>query len=155
MHPLEWFLHASYIVLPAFLFPMHLGLYMFVVACTFIAGFWDHAGIRFPFDLPLHGSNRFHDDHHKYFHVNFGFTCSIFDRIHDTVRREGHHYNEETFAGGKGRVLDPVLREKGAIGKWVDYSPAATDAILANRVANVKNKQAKEKAKAAKLAKVA
>ncbi|MEH6551470.1 MAG: sterol desaturase family protein [Pseudomonadales bacterium] len=121
MHPLEWMFHVSYIVLPAFLFPMHAGVYLFVVMCTFIAGYWDHCGIKLPFDLPLHGSNRFHDDHHKYFHVNFGFTCSLFDRIHDTVRREGHHYTEETFAGGKGRVRDKVLNEKNAIGKQVAY----------------------------------
>jgi lathosterol oxidase len=141
MHPLEWIAHSSYIILPPFIFPISLEAYVFVVACTFIAGYWDHAGIRFPIDLPLHGSNRFHDDHHKYFHVNFGFTCSLFDKIHDTVRREGHHYSEETFLGGKGRVKDPVLREKGAIGKWVDYSPAATDAILANRVEKLKAKK--------------
>ena len=48
---------------------------------------------------------------------------SLFDRIHDTVRREGHHYTEETFAGGKGTVRDPDLRERGAIGQRVDYSP--------------------------------
>ncbi|MEH6568208.1 MAG: sterol desaturase family protein [Halioglobus sp.] len=122
MHPVEWLFHVSYIALPAFLFPMHPAVYLGVVGATFICGYWDHCGIKLPFDLPLHGSNRFHDDHHKYFHVNFGFTCSLFDRIHDTVRREGHHYTEETFANGKGRVKDPVLRERNAIGRCVDYS---------------------------------
>lgn len=122
MHPLEWLFHVSYIVLPAFLFPMHVGVYATVVILTFICGYWDHCGIKLPFDLPLHGSNKFHDDHHKYFHVNFGFTCSLFDRIHDTVRREGHHYTEETFAGGKGIVKDKELRKRGAIGQRVDYS---------------------------------
>lgn len=143
MHPLEWFAHATYIVLPAFLFPMHIGLYLFVVICTFIAGFWDHCGIRLPFDLPMHGSNRFHDDHHKYFHVNFGFTCSLFDRIHDTVRREGHHYTEETFAGGKGVVKDPAKLGSRAIGPWVDYSPEASDEILNTRVEALAAKKAR------------
>ncbi len=124
MHPIEWIIHASYIVLPAFIFPMHIGLYMTVVAITFIAGYWDHCGIRLPFELPLHGSNRFHDDHHKYFHVNFGFTCSLYDKIFDTVRREGHHYNEETFTGGKGTVRNPQDLGDKAIGPRVDYSKA-------------------------------
>lgn len=120
MHPLEWIIHASYVIAPAFLFPMHWALYLGVMLTTFFYGFWDHAGIKLGFNLPLHGSNKFHDDHHKYFHVNFGFLTPIFDRIHDTVRREGHHYTELTFTGGKGKVNLDKLGDK-AIGPWVDY----------------------------------
>jgi lathosterol oxidase len=120
MHPLEWIAHASYIALPAFVIPMHIGVYMSVVAMTFILGYWDHCGIKFP-RIPLHGSNRFHDDHHKYFHVNFGFTCSLFDRIHDTARREGHHYDELTFNGGQGIVRKPEALGERAMGPALKY----------------------------------
>lgn len=121
MHPLEWIIHASYVIAPAFLFPMHWSLYLFVMMTTFFYGFWDHAGIKLKHNLPFHGCNQFHDDHHKYFHVNFGFLTPIFDRIHNTVRREGHHYTELTFQGGQGRVKLDELGDK-AIGPWVDYS---------------------------------
>jgi len=122
MHPLEWIAHASYIVLPAFLWPMHWSLYLFVMMTTFFYGFWDHSGIQLKFTLPFHGSNQFHDDHHKYFHVNYGFLTPIFDKIHDTARREGHHYTEDTFGGsGNGRVKLNQLGDQ-AIGPWVDYS---------------------------------
>lgn len=120
MHPLEWIAHASYIVAPAFLFPMHWSLYLLVMLTTFFYGFWDHCGIKQPFPLPFHGSNQFHDDHHKYFHVNFGFLTPYFDRIHDTVRREGHHYTEDSFTGGKGKVKPEKLAHQ-AIGPWVKY----------------------------------
>ncbi|NRB42025.1 MAG: sterol desaturase family protein [Pseudomonadales bacterium] len=121
MHPLEWVAHASYIVAPAFLFPMHWSLYLFVMMTTFFYGFWDHSGIKLNINLPFHGTNKFHDDHHKYFHVNYGFLTPYFDRIHDTVRREGHHYTEDTFTGGKGRV-NKEMQAQNAIGPWVDYS---------------------------------
>lgn len=121
MHPLEWITHAAYIVLPIFLFPMHWSLYLFVMMTTFLYGYWDHSGIKLKFNLPLHGNNKFHDDHHKYFHVNYGFLTPLFDRLHDTVRREGHHYTEDTFTQGKGRVKREALGDK-AIGPWVDYS---------------------------------
>lgn len=121
MHPLEWIIHASYVIAPAFLFPMHWSLYLFVMMTTFFYGFWDHAGIKLPFNLPFHGCNKFHDDHHKYFHVNFGFLTPVFDRVHNTVRREGHHYTELTFQGDQGRVKLEELGDK-AIGPWVDYS---------------------------------
>ena len=121
MHPLEWVIHASYIVAPAFLFPMHWTLYLFVMMTTFFYGFWDHSGIKLNIKLPFHGTNQFHDDHHKYFHVNYGFLTPYFDRIHDTVRRQGHHYTEDTFTGGKGRVKLDQLGDN-AIGPWVDYA---------------------------------
>ena len=122
MHPLEWIAHSAYIVLPAFLWPMHWSLYLFVVMVTFYYGFWDHSGIQLKRNLPFHGSNQFHDDHHKYFHVNYGFLTPIFDKIHDTMRRDGHHYTEDTFGGkGNGKVkANKMIGEP--IGNWVDYS---------------------------------
>ena len=133
MHPLEWVIHASYIVAPAFLFPMHWVLYLFVVMVTFYYGFWDHSGIKLKHNLPLQGTNQFHDDHHKYFHVNYGFLTPFFDRLHDTVRRQGHHYTEDTFTKGKGRVKLNELGSK-AIGPWVDYTTpfAEQDAVAVN-----------------------
>lgn len=123
MHPLEWIAHASYVIAPAFLFPMHWSLYLFVMLTTFFYGFWDHSGIKLNINLPFHGNNKFHDDHHKYFHVNYGFLTPYFDRIHDTVRRSGHHYTEDSFTKGKGRVNIHTLGDQ-AIGKWVDYGTA-------------------------------
>lgn len=120
MHPLEWVLHSSYIMLPAFVFPMHIGVYGAVVGMTFVLGYWDHCGIKYP-RIPLHGSNKFHDDHHKYFHVNFGFTCSLFDKIHNTVRRDGHHYNEQTFNGGQGIVRKPEDLGDKVVGPMTPY----------------------------------
>lgn len=121
MDPVEWLFHSSYIMLAAFIIPMHWSVYFTIVIYTFLAGFWDHIGAKLPFELPFHGSNRFHDDHHKYVHVNFGFLCSLFDRIHDTIRHEGHHYTEESFAGGKGIVKSPEQLGDKACGPIVDY----------------------------------
>ncbi len=38
----------------------------------------------------------------RYFHVNFGFNTSFFDRLHGTMRRPDRVYGEDIF-GGKGR----------------------------------------------------
>lgn len=121
MDPLEWLFHASYIMLAAFVIPMHVSVYFVVVIYTFLAGFWDHVGVRLTVNLPFHGANTFHDDHHKYVHANFGFLCSVFDRVHDTVRREGHQYSEDDFAGGKGVVRDREELGGLAVGPRVEY----------------------------------
>jgi len=121
VHPIEWFVQVCYTFAPVFLFPIHWSLYIVVLVVAFLYGFWDHSGIKLNFNLPFHGSNSFHDDHHKYFHVNFGFLTPLFDMIHDTARREGHRYREDTFTGGKGDVDIEELGEK-AIGPLVKYS---------------------------------
>lgn len=120
VHPVEWFVQVCYTFAPLFLFPIHAGAFLAVLVIAFLYGFWDHSGIKLNFNLPFHGSNSFHDDHHKYFHVNFGFLTPLFDMIHDTARREGHKYREDTFTGGKGDVNIEALGEK-AIGPLVKY----------------------------------
>lgn len=40
----------------------------------------------------------------RYFHVNFGFNTSIFDRLHGTLRKKDRVYNEKIF-GGQGIAL--------------------------------------------------
>ena len=126
VHPVEWFVQICYTFAPVFLFPIYGIAYLFVLIIAFLYGFWDHSGIKLNFNLPLHGSNSFHDDHHKYFHVNFGFLTPLFDMIHDTARREGHRYKEDTFTGGKGIVNLEQLGEK-AIGPLVQYSSTSTE----------------------------
>ena len=108
-------MHSLYVLAPAFLFPLHGGIFFFFLGAVYLLGFWDHCGIKL-FRIPLHGSNKFHDDHHKYFHVNFGFTVPWFDMLHKTIRREGRHYTERTFLGDKG-----ILRDPGSSDQAVKY----------------------------------
>lgn len=115
------FLGTCYILVSAiFIFPIHWSLFLIVLLTSFLYGFWDQSVIKLGFNLPFHGSNKFHDDHHKYFHVNFGFLTPFFDILHDTARREGHRYREDTFTGGKGDVDIQELGNK-AIGPSINY----------------------------------
>lgn len=101
MHPLEFLIFATFLAIPAFAIPMHAGVYVLVIAYTYFVGMVDHAGIRAGFRLPLHGDNRFHDDHHVYYHCNYGHHTALFDRLHGTVHRADRRYDEHTF-GGRG-----------------------------------------------------
>jgi Delta7-sterol 5-desaturase len=101
MHPLEFVIFMAALLVPAFVIPMHAGVYVLVIAYTYLVGMIDHAGIRLRFKLPLHGDARFHDDHHVYFHCNYGHHTSLFDRLHGTVHRPDRRYDEHTF-GGQG-----------------------------------------------------
>jgi lathosterol oxidase len=101
MHPVEFFIFASCLLVPALVIPIHAGVYIAVIGYTYFIGMVDHSGIRARWKLPLHGNNQFHDDHHVYFHCNYGHHTSLWDRLHDTVHHPERYYDEHTY-GGQG-----------------------------------------------------
>lgn len=50
---------------------------------TYYHGIIDHSGINFKayWWQPWQPGAIFHDNHHQYFHVNFGFNCFIWDKV--------------------------------------------------------------------------
>jgi lathosterol oxidase len=104
VHPIEFLTFQFFLVLPAFVIPSHVAVYVAVIAYTYLIGMIDHSGISVKWRLPFHGDNRFHDDHHVYFHCNYAHHTIIFDWLHGTVRRLDRRYDETTF-GGKGAPL--------------------------------------------------
>ena len=67
--------------------------YVFTIALFYSSGIDLHS------ILPWQAPARFHDDHHKYFHCNFGHNVMIFDRFHGTMRRKDRRYGEDVFYG--------------------------------------------------------
>jgi lathosterol oxidase len=97
VHPLEFLFFQFSVLLPAILVPMHWAVYILVVLYTYLIGMIDHGGIKVNWPLPLHSGNRFHDDHHVYFHCNYGHHTQIFDQLHGTVHRKDRRYGEDVF----------------------------------------------------------
>jgi sterol desaturase/sphingolipid hydroxylase (fatty acid hydroxylase superfamily) len=87
--------------LPLFLFPIPAWGIVFTLLYHNVVGLFDHSGIDLGAWFPWQPPPRFHDDHHAHFHVNYGQTLGLWDRIFDTWRREGRIYGERTF-GGRG-----------------------------------------------------
>ena len=69
-------------------------------------GMLDHSGVDLHSWVPWQPPTRFHDDHHVYFHVNYGQNLSAWDRLFGTYRREGRVYGVEVF-GGRGAPAGP------------------------------------------------
>jgi Delta7-sterol 5-desaturase len=107
MHPLEFLIFMAMLMLPAFLLPIHAGVYAAVIAYTYLIGMLDHSGIRAAWRLPLHADNRFHDDHHVYFHCNYGHHTALWDRWHGTVRKPNRVYDEHTWGGDEETKGEP------------------------------------------------
>ncbi|XP_030835386.1 delta(7)-sterol 5(6)-desaturase erg32 isoform X1 [Strongylocentrotus purpuratus] len=103
-HPYEFIIFQFLLEIPIFLVPLHAGVFL----CCLIYGYYhsiiSHSGIDLHSMFPWQPSVIFHDDHHKYFHCNFGVNTMIFDRLHGTLRKNNRFYSETTF-GGKGAPI--------------------------------------------------
>jgi len=117
MHPLEFALYQLVMLVPLFFLPMHVAGVVIVLVYQNLIGMIDHSGIDFASWLPWQPPPRFHDDHHRYFHVNYGQTLGLWDRVFGTWRRHGRVYGEHVF-GGKGA---PVGAGAARETRYVDY----------------------------------
>lgn len=116
MHPVEFTLLQITAFLPVFFLPVHVVAFAGLLVYVLVFNLMDHSGIRMSHWLPWHSSSSFHDDHHVYFHCNYGQNLAIFDRLHGTHRRHDRRYGEDVF-GGKGAPVEGD-REPGRL---VDY----------------------------------
>ncbi|KAL5010567.1 hypothetical protein ScPMuIL_012872 [Solemya velum] len=104
MHPFEFLVHQSYLILAAFAVPIHAGVFIGVILYIYYYGMMDHSGVKMDAVWPWQPSTMFHDDHHRYFHCNFGFNSFLFDWLHGTLRRKDRVYGEDIF-GGHGKEV--------------------------------------------------
>src|SRR5262249_9246751 len=81
-----------------------------------------HSGVRVSPWIPWMPSTYFHDDHHRYFHVNYGQHLLLWDRLYGTLRRDGRRYGIEVF-GGQGAPVG--TRALPAQTRFVDYGRQA------------------------------
>ncbi|XP_043472562.1 methylsterol monooxygenase-like [Leptopilina heterotoma] len=113
IHPVE-ILHIQVsMFLPLFFCPLHWVPYCVISMYNYYHGIIDHSGVNFKafWWQPWQPDAIFHDNHHQYFHVNFGFNCSIWDKIHGTFRLKDRIYTEKTFYGIGKKIEEATEKE--------------------------------------------
>lgn len=114
MHPVEFAIYQGIMLVPLFFLPIHVvGLVAVLVYQNTIA-FLDHSGVRLGSALPWQPPPRFHDDHHVHFHVNYGQTLGLWDRVFGTWRRVGRVYGEHVFGARAGDATRPLVDYRSA-----------------------------------------
>lgn len=119
-HPLELFSQYVATFLPLFVIPFHAASIAVVLLYNLVFNVIDHSGVRLVSALPWQPPSKFHDDHHRHFHVNFGQHLMLWDRMHGTLRRQNRRYGPEVF-GGRGAGEDGSLAEVAALEPYVKY----------------------------------
>ncbi|XP_055299710.1 lathosterol oxidase-like [Sitodiplosis mosellana] len=112
IHPVEIVNVQMALASPMVLVPVHWILFYGILIYTYYHGIIDHSGIAFKAQWwqPWQPDAIFHDNHHQYFHVNYGFNIWIWDKLHGTYRRKNRVYREDIFYG-KGKAFDEVSSE--------------------------------------------
>jgi Delta7-sterol 5-desaturase len=104
MHPIELAVYQAIMLAPLLVLPLHVVGVVAVLIYQHTIALIDHSGVDLRSRLPWQPPPRFHDDHHVYFHVNYGQTLGVWDRMFGTWRRTGRAYGEHVF-GGKGQPV--------------------------------------------------
>ncbi|CAH1794301.1 unnamed protein product [Owenia fusiformis] len=104
MHPVEFIMYQFSLIAPILFIPIYSGSFLLCIMYVYYYGMIDHSGIMMSAFWPWQPHTIFHDDHHRYFHCNFGFNTYFFDWLHGSLRRKDRYYTEDTF-GGKGAAL--------------------------------------------------
>ncbi|CAG9836708.1 unnamed protein product [Diabrotica balteata] len=113
IHPVESLNIQLLLMAPLFTFPVHWLPYYIMALYSYYHGLIDHSGINFKAKWwqPWQPDAIFHDNHHQYFHVNFGFNLTIWDKIHGTYRLKDRIYREEIFYG-HGKSITELTPEE-------------------------------------------
>ena len=121
-HPVEFFTYQSIVAAPLFFLPVPVAGVIAVLLYQNFVALVDHSGVRLGSPLPWQAPPQFHDDHHVHFHVNYGQTLGVWDRVFGTWRREGRVYGEDVF-GGRGRAAAGAGAGAHEPVRLVDYRP--------------------------------
>ena len=105
MHPVEFMTYQTIFLLPSLFVPMHAVLYYGLLIYVFYYNVCDHSGIHHRALAPWHPPSRFHDDHHRYFHCNFGQSLLLWEQglRHDEAPRPPLR-RSDVYVGAKGRA---------------------------------------------------
>ncbi|XKL68970.1 hypothetical protein PGB90_006739 [Kerria lacca] len=113
IHPVEISCLQMVMFVPLFTVPTHWSIFRIILLYLYYHGIITHSGINFKAKWwqPWQSNTVFHDNHHQYFHVNFGFNFEWWDKLHNTYRKPDRVYNENIFYG-KGKPIDEINQEE-------------------------------------------
>ena len=105
-HPFEFFVYVVGGQTVFYFVPIHPAVAALVGAYTAYYLVADHSGVKCEPVWPWQPTSQFHDDHHRYFHCNFGQHVLWLDRVFGTLRSVRREYGEAKFVdrwdGGGG-----------------------------------------------------
>lgn len=98
LHPVDMLIIQGGVYTMLYVMPMHVGCIALNLLYVHYHNVIDHSGIYHESALPWQPSSLYHDDHHKLFHLNYGQTLTIWDKLGKTFYKDKKTYSEDTFS---------------------------------------------------------
>jgi len=98
LHPLEMFMLQSTIYSAFYFMPLHPAAIISNLLYVHFHNVVDHSGVYAESPMPWQPSSLFHDDHHRFFHVNYGQTFTLWDKLGGTFFRPNKKYSASSFS---------------------------------------------------------
>jgi len=88
-----------------FICPIHVGAVLINLLYIHYFNIIDHSGIYFESSIPWQATSLFHDDHHKFFHLNYGQSMTLWDRLGGTIYNKTISYSEDKYESAQRAEL--------------------------------------------------
>lgn len=111
LHPVEFVIFQSAGIIQLCFIETHVIGYLAAVLFVAYHNQVDHSGIDFEGGLPWMPTTKYHDDHHLYFHLNFGLHFVSWDWLGGTLRSKERAYGEDVFVGEQDRPSKEIKAE--------------------------------------------
>lgn len=98
LHPFDFVLFQGGVYMGMLIIPMSMAC---IIVNLFYIHYYNvihHSGVYLESFLPWESSSLFHDDHHRFFHVNYGQTLTFWDKMGGTLYTPKKKYSESTFS---------------------------------------------------------
>ena len=94
MNPVEFLIFVVGPLSIIYVVPIHVVPFLLNLIYIGFHAIVDHSGIDYASDFPFQASVRFHDDHHRYFHANYGQSSVLLDWLLCTIHHSEPNKND-------------------------------------------------------------
>ena len=98
LHPFDMLLLQGGIYVGLYVAPLHIAAVTANLLYIHYHNVVDHSGMYCESWLPWQPSSLYHDDHHRFFHANYGQSLTLWDRLGGTLYTAKKTYNEQSFS---------------------------------------------------------
>lgn len=105
LHPVDMVTLQGGVYAFVLICPIHFALVMANLLYIHYFNVVDHSGIYLESRFPWQATSLFHDDHHLFFHTNYGQSMTLWDRLGGTLHNPTIKYSEDLYETDQRKIL--------------------------------------------------
>lgn len=98
LHPVDMILFQGGVFVGMYIVPLHVSAIAVNLLYIHYFNVIDHSGVYHESSVPWQATSLYHDDHHLHWHVNYGQSLTVWDRMCGTFYQKENKYTESAFS---------------------------------------------------------